>query len=58
MEEVNADLDKWFDINVLNIPSYKHMLERKMDFMKLNKTERLMDQLPDRKAETIEKYVW
>jgi hypothetical protein len=45
-EEVNldgivADLDAWYKHNVKFMPGYKNMLARKMDFMALNKRERL-----------------
>ena len=48
-EDANADLDKWFQSNLWLIPSYKHMQERKIDFMNLNKTERLGASIPENK---------
>lgn len=49
MIKVVDGLDKWYSKEIVNLPSYANMMANNLDFERLNKTERLMEQTSEQR---------
>jgi CRISPR/Cas system CMR subunit Cmr6 (Cas7 group RAMP superfamily) len=46
LEAVLKNLDEWYKVEVVKLPSYINMMKRQLNFKELNKTERLLQCYP------------
>jgi len=58
IEGIVGGLQSWYKDNIYLQPSYRHMMERQINFKELNKTERLHKYYPENQAFNHSSKMW